>query len=140
MTKAIKIANRIKKITKLDVFENTRKIETVEVRSLLAWVLYKYEKMKLQQIAEFFESQGKTSSHSSVLHAVNTFETNVQYNTKIGKWLPELTKSNKDKNVVENCQKHQYTIEDAKKENVYKKVLDLLPDAELVDVELKDEE
>ena len=84
MNKAIKIANRIKKITKLDVFENTRKIEIVEVRSLLAWVLYKYEKMKLQQIAEFFQSQGKTSSHSSVLHAVNTFETNVQYNRKIG--------------------------------------------------------
>ena len=98
MTKAIKIANRIKKITKLDVFENTRKIEVVEVRSLLAWVLYKYEKMKLQQIAEFFESQGKTSSHSSVLHAVNTFETIVQYNTKIGKWLTELTKSNKGVN------------------------------------------
>jgi phenylalanyl-tRNA synthetase alpha subunit len=54
--------------------------------------------MKLQQIAEFFESQGKTSSHSSVLHAVNTFETNVQYNTKIGKWLTELTKSNKGVN------------------------------------------
>jgi len=98
MTKAIKIANRIKKITKLDVFENTRKIEVVEVRSLLAWVLYKYEKMKLQQIAEFFESQGKTSSHSSVLHAVNTFETNVQYNTKIGKWLTQLTKTNKGVN------------------------------------------
>ena len=98
MTKAIKIANRIKKITKLDVFENTRKIEIVEVRSLLAFILYKYEKMKLQEIAEFFQSQGKTSSHSSVLHAVNTFETNVQYNRKIGDWLTYLTKSSKDLN------------------------------------------
>jgi|TARA_R100000030_G_scaffold31883_1_gene23430 hypothetical protein len=98
MTKAIKIANKIKKITKLDVFENTRKIEIVEVRSLLAFILYKYEKMKLQEIAKFFQSQGKTSSHSSVLHAVNNFETNAQYNKKIGDWLTYLTKTSKDLN------------------------------------------
>ena len=129
MNKAIKIANRINKITKLDVFENTRKIEIVEVRSLLAWVLYKYEKMKLQQIAEFFESQGKTSSHSSVLHAVNTFETNVQYNRKIGEWLTYLTKTSKDPNYDSKREFVKFKVNHLNNENI-NKIVNIIDDLE----------
>ena len=129
MNKAIKIANRIKKITKLDVFENTRKIEIVEVRSLLAFILYKYEKMKLQQIAEFFQSQGKTSSHSSVLHAVNTFETNVQYNRKIGEWLTYLTKTSKDPNYDSKREFVKFKVNHLNNENI-NKIVNIIDDLE----------
>ena len=134
MTKAIKIANRIKKITKLDVFENTRKIEIVEVRSLLAFILYKYEKMKLQQIAEFFQSQGKTSSHSSVLHAVNTFETNVQYNRKIGEWHTYLTKTSKDLNYDSKREFVKFKANHLNNENINKivNIIDELEKKQLV--------
>ncbi len=57
------------------------------------------------------------------------------------RWIIAFSKevgqlSKKQKTSIEKSK----IVEDAKKENVYKKVLDLLPDAELVDVELKDEE
>jgi phenylalanyl-tRNA synthetase alpha subunit len=91
--------------------------------------------MKLQQIAEFFQSQGKTSSHSSVLHAVNTFETNVQYNRKIGEWLTQLTKSNKG---VNNKSKREFVKLKANhlnNENINKivNIIDELEKKQLVD-------
>ena len=50
MNKQLRIANKINKIAKVDVFENSRKSDVVEARSLLVFILYKYEKMKLQQM------------------------------------------------------------------------------------------
>ncbi len=98
MNKAIKIAKRINKITKLNVFENTRRIEVVEVRSLLVFILYRYEKMKLHNIASFLEENGKSSDHSSVLHAFRMFEVYLKGNKKLGKLLTKLTKNTKDVN------------------------------------------
>ena len=98
MNKQLRIANRINKIAKVDVFENSRKSDVVEARSLLVFILYKYEKMKLQQIANFFRKYGKTSDHSSVLHALNMFEIYLTTNKTLGKWLTMLTKNIKDVN------------------------------------------
>ena len=57
------------------------------------------------------------------------------------RWIIAFSKeagqlSRKQKNIVKKTK----IFEDVKKENVYKKVLDLFPDAELTDVELKDDE
>ena len=39
MNKAIKIAKQINKVANVDVFENTRRREVVEARSLLSFIL-----------------------------------------------------------------------------------------------------
>ncbi len=82
MNKAITIANRVNKITKENVFDNSRRLNVVEARSLLVFILYKYEKMKLQNIASFLEENGKSSDHTSVLHALRMFDTYLIKNKK----------------------------------------------------------
>tara|TARA_Y100001970_G_scaffold186131_1_gene226362 strand:+ start:59 stop:1735 length:1677 start_codon:yes stop_codon:yes gene_type:complete len=57
------------------------------------------------------------------------------------RWIIAFSKevgqlSKKQKNIIKKTK----IFEDVKKENVYKKVLDLFPDAELINVELKDDE
>ena len=83
MNKAIKIAKQINKVANVDVFENTRRREVVEARSLLSFILYKYEKMTLQQIGNLFKDKGRSGNHTTVLHAIKSFETHKKYNSKI---------------------------------------------------------
>tara|TARA_B100001175_G_scaffold193890_1_gene164504 strand:+ start:3462 stop:3872 length:411 start_codon:yes stop_codon:yes gene_type:complete len=96
MNKPILIAKRINKMTKVDVFDNTRKSKVVEARSLLVFILYKYQKMKLQSIANFLEENGKSSDHSSVLHALRMFEIYLKTNKRLGQRLTMLTKNIRD--------------------------------------------
>ena len=74
MNKAKKIARQVNKLAKLDVFKNTRKKEFVEARSLLSTILYKYEKMNLHEIKNFYIENGKSSDHTTVLHSVKNWE------------------------------------------------------------------
>ena len=92
------IANKVNRISGVNVFENSRTNPIVEARSLLIFILYKYKKMKLQEIANFFEDNGKSSDHSTVLHALNSFEIYLTTNKTLGKWLTILTKNIKDMN------------------------------------------
>tara|TARA_R100001163_G_scaffold8902_2_gene8651 strand:+ start:6184 stop:6597 length:414 start_codon:yes stop_codon:yes gene_type:complete len=105
MNKPILIAKRINKMTKVDVFDNTRKSKVVEARSLLVFILYKYEKMKLQNIASFLEENGKSSDHSSVLHALRMFEIYLKGNKRLGQRLTMLTKNIRD---VDNIAKKEF--------------------------------
>ena len=54
MNRVNKIAKRINKLANLNVFENTRKTEYVEARSLLGFILKKYEGMTLHEIRDFY--------------------------------------------------------------------------------------
>jgi hypothetical protein len=74
MNKAKKIARQVKKLSGIDVFKNTRKKEFVEARSLLSTILYKYEKMNLHEIKNFYIENGKSSDHTTVLHSVKNWE------------------------------------------------------------------
>ena len=98
MKKAITIAKRINKITNTNVFENTRKRKVVDARSLLTFILYNYHNMTLQSIADFLESNGKSSDHSTVLYSINSFQTNKRYNIKLEEWLKLLTTKKENKN------------------------------------------
>tara|TARA_B100000963_G_C22539048_1_gene631310 strand:+ start:94 stop:507 length:414 start_codon:yes stop_codon:yes gene_type:complete len=98
MKKAITLAKRINKITNTNVFENTRKRKVVDARSLLTFILYNYHNMTLQSIADFLESNGKSSDHSTVLYSINSFQTNKRYNIKLEEWLKLLTTKKENKN------------------------------------------
>ena len=98
MSKADKIAKEINKIAKVDVFQNTRKREVVEARSLLSFILYKYEKMTLQEIGNLFKEKGRSGNHTTVLHSIKSFETHKKYNSRIQDWLLDITLKLKDLN------------------------------------------
>ncbi len=91
MNKAKKIARQVNKLAKLDVFKNTRKREHIEARSLLSMVLYKYEKMNLHEIKNFYISNGKSSDHTTVLHSIKNWDMYTHYNSTLMEWLTAIT-------------------------------------------------
>ncbi len=114
MNKAIKIAKQINKVANVDVFENTRRREVVEARSLLSFILYKYEKMTLQQIGNLFKDKGRSGNHTTVLHAIKSFETHKKYNSKIQEWLLDITIKLKNNNAKKEFIKHKVNFLDTK--------------------------
>jgi hypothetical protein len=114
MTKAIKIAKQINKVANVDVFENTRRREVVEARSLLSFILYKYEKMTLQQIGNLFKDKGRSGNHTTVLHAIKSFETHKKYNSKIQEWLLDITIKLKNNDAKKEFIKHKVNFLDTK--------------------------
>tara|TARA_R100000231_G_scaffold9100_2_gene11656 strand:+ start:1824 stop:2216 length:393 start_codon:yes stop_codon:yes gene_type:complete len=114
MNKAIKIAKQINKVANVDVFENTRRREVVEARSLLSFILYKYEKMTLQQIGNLFKDKGRSGNHTTVLHAIKSFETHKKYNSKIQEWLLDITIKLKNNDAKKEFIKHKVNFLDNK--------------------------
>ena len=107
MSKADKIAKQINKIAKVDVFQNTRKREVVEARSLLSFILYKYEKMTLQEIGNLFKQKGRSGNHTTVLHSIKSFEKNNKYNNRIQSWLLKITRQLRDIDAKREFIKHK---------------------------------
>jgi hypothetical protein len=107
MNKADKIAKEINKIANVDVFQNTRKREVVEARSLLSFILYKYEKMTLQEIGNLFKEKGRSGNHTTVLHSIKSFETHKKYNTRIQRWLLKITRQLRDIDAKREFIKHK---------------------------------
>ena len=56
------------------MFKNTRKLEYVLARCLLAHTIkHKYNKTTLQNIANMYKQNGKSSDHSTILHNIRTW-------------------------------------------------------------------
>lgn len=87
MNRANKIAKRINKLANINVFENTRKIKYVEARSLLGFVLKKYEGMTLYQIRDFYIKNGKSMNHATIIHSIKNFQIFKNYSPQLIDWL-----------------------------------------------------
>lgn len=64
----IQIANKLKKLSGLDLFKDTRKQEYIAYRSLLTYLLRKKLEMRWTSIAIFYQSQGKEMHHATVMN------------------------------------------------------------------------
>ena len=87
MKEANKIAKYIIDISGIDVFDNTRKREHIEMRSLLTFMLRHHCNMKFKEIKDFYESNGKNYDHATALHSLKSFETHRRYNPKLDKYF-----------------------------------------------------
>jgi len=87
MNRAKKIANKINKLSGIDVFKNTRKTSYVEARSLLGFILKNYEKMTLYQIRDFYIENGKSMNHATVIHSIKNFQVFKNYEPQLIDWL-----------------------------------------------------
>ena len=87
MKEANKIARDIINISGIDVFDNTRKKEYIQMRSLLTFMLRHHCNMKFKDIRDFYESNGKNYDHSTAIHSLRSFETNRKYNPKLDKYF-----------------------------------------------------
>lgn len=74
MSKEIIISEIINNSLKLNIFENTRKREVVDARSLFCYILRKDLKLTLYQVRDIFRANGKHYDHASVMHSVKTYD------------------------------------------------------------------
>lgn len=117
--KPIQLANKIKEITGINVFENTRRRSVLEVRSLLCHMMRVKLKMRWTNIANFFQENGKPITHATVINAVNTYSTNKRYNSSLGEvenyfvFKDDFTidEINKVKYLEDKCEKLQQKLD-----------------------------
>lgn len=110
MTKAQLYARSIKQITGINVFEQTRRREVVEHRSVLVHILRDVEKYTFYQIRDIFESNGKSYDHSTALFAFRQFNMYSKYNPKLRKLYSELVTLSQTQNMKRRAIK-QYVDE-----------------------------
>jgi len=75
-----RIADKVRSVTGVDPFVNTRKREYVEARSLLVFIYYKICRLNYTQITRLFQSQGKHMHHATVIHSLNNFDMYKKFN------------------------------------------------------------
>ncbi len=95
---ADELANLIINTSGIDVFENSRKREVIEHRSLLIYILREVERMSLFSIREFFKKNGKHYDHSTVHHAYKNFEMYSTYNSRLLEYYNLLVKDSTSPN------------------------------------------
>ena len=85
-----KIAKELNALAGIDIFKNTRRREYIEARSLFCLIAYKYYKLTYAQIASYLRKAGKTSDHSTILHAHKSFDMYQRYAPHLIEWLDIL--------------------------------------------------
>lgn len=68
------IAAEIKDKLGVNIFEQTRRQDVVDARSLFCYILRKDYNLTLHKIAEVFNSNGKSFSHCSVIHNLSIYD------------------------------------------------------------------
>jgi len=105
------ISKLLEDITDIDPFENTRRLETVEIRSLLVYIMREVEGMTYESIRDYFENKGKSFDHSTALHAYRNYPMYCKYNKKLDGYFDMLisastvgkAKKIKAKKIIDNC-------------------------------------
>tara|TARA_R100000231_G_scaffold1203_1_gene2062 strand:- start:5462 stop:5905 length:444 start_codon:yes stop_codon:yes gene_type:complete len=80
------LINEIESLSGYKVFDNTRRREVVEVRSLLYTVLKKFYRFTLREIQDLAEEYNYTITHASVIHSLKSFEVYSKYSPHLLEW------------------------------------------------------
>lgn len=72
--KISQISEVINSSLNVNIFENSRKREVVDARSLFCYILRKDLKLTLITIRDIFRANGKHYDHASVMHSVKTYD------------------------------------------------------------------
>ena len=80
------LINEIESLSGYRVFENTRRREVVEVRSLLYTVLKKFYRFTLREIQDLAEEYNYSITHASVIHSINSFDVYSKYSPHLLEW------------------------------------------------------
>jgi hypothetical protein len=81
------IANEIIMLSKVNIFDNTRRRAYVEARALLSYILRKYKKMKYREIVQFFRENNKSINHATIIHYIKNFESYIKFNRKLNQMM-----------------------------------------------------
>jgi len=85
----------LRKVTGINIFENTRRQNIVEVRSLFVYLMRTVEHMTYYNIRDFFENNGKPYDHTTAMHAYNSYAMYSKYNRKLDEYYNLILQSTK---------------------------------------------
>jgi len=110
------IAKAVIKLSGLDIFKNSRQRKYVEMRALLSYMLREDLYMGWSGISQFYQDNGKTMSHASVIHAVKNYPVYRKHNKQLQKlegcfnFSQEISEENINTtlNLQNNYEKLQY--------------------------------
>ena len=137
MKEANKIAKNIIDISGIDVFNNSRKREYIEIRSLLTFMLRHHCNMTFHEIKDFYQSKGKNYDHATALHSLKSFETHRRYNRKLDKYFDIVLLRIRNKSKLRKALINH--IIDYTKEKDLKKLLRIVDTLPLKDINGKEQ-
>ena len=137
MKEANKIAKNIIDISGIDVFNNSRKREYIEMRSLLTFMLRHHCNMTFHEIKDFYQSKGKRYDHATALHSLKSFETHRRYNRKLDKYFDIVLLRIRNKSKLRKALINH--IIDYTKEKDLKKLLRIVDTLPLKDIDGKEQ-
>lgn len=73
-----KVADRIEKVTGVNIFDKKRTLEIVDARATACYIYRKYYNGTLHSIADYFKKNGKNFDHSTVHYNVRLFDQEVR--------------------------------------------------------------
>lgn len=77
------VRDTIKELSNVDIFEQTRKREVIEMRSVANTYMSNICKMRLMEIVREYAKHGYNTTHASIIHSLNSFEQHKWYNPDI---------------------------------------------------------
>jgi len=80
-----KVVDKLKEITKINPFVDSRKKEVVEIRALLCYILREKMNMRWIAIKELFLANGRKTNNSTLIHAVENYKIYASKNKKLEK-------------------------------------------------------
>lgn len=122
------IIHKIKEITKINPFVDSRKKEVVETRALLCYVLREKMNMRWIAIKDIFSEHGRKTNNSTLIHAVTNYKIYASKNKalkKLEKKFPfknapmdQVTKSQLLENRLRILEQKLKNCEDKTRENI----------------------
>jgi hypothetical protein len=80
------LIDEIETLSGINIFQNTRRREVVEVRSLLYTILKKFYRFNLREIQDLCSEHEYNITHASVIHSLNSFDVYKTYNKNLDDW------------------------------------------------------
>lgn len=94
-----RIAKKINVLTKVDIFQRTRRREVIEARALFIHILNKYEKVRPTDISRKIILGNIKINHATVLHSLNMFSVYRKFNKNMTIWLDNILTSEKNEDI-----------------------------------------
>ena len=94
------LANKLRLLSGVNVFENSRRNELIETRALLNYILYNYKKFTLYEIRDFYRDNGKNYDHATALHSIRNYELYKRYNKNYEDWMAKIVDDVEDTVIV----------------------------------------
>jgi len=80
----------IKQISGVDIFQQTRKQEVIEYRSVANLFLNKVMGKSLMDIVRWYQSNGKSCNHATIIFSIKNYEIYSRYNKNLSKMFDTL--------------------------------------------------